>query len=339
MTALISAGRAGGTLALALAIALPSGPALAGVVPPPMEPQSHEITAPGPQGPLAGTLLQPWQEDAPVVLILPGSGPTDRDGNNPLGVKAASYRYLAEALAARGIASVRIDKRGMFASRNAVANADAVTMDDYAADTRAWIGAARQATGAKCVWLLGHSEGGLVALAAAAQDDAGICGLALLAAPGRPLQDVIREQLRANPANGFLLADADRIIDALVAGETVPDAAIPAPLLPLFRESVQGFVRSAFALDPARLAQATDLPLLLVYGGRDIQTPPADGERLAQARPDARLFTLPTMNHVLKPVAGEGRTANLATYADPDLPLADGLAIAIAGFVKEGGRP
>jgi hypothetical protein len=75
-----------------------------------------EIEAPGPNGALRGTLLSAdalWQ---PMVLIIPGSGPTDRDGNNPMGVRAATYRLLAEDLAARGIASLRIDKRGLFGS-------------------------------------------------------------------------------------------------------------------------------------------------------------------------------------------------------------------------------
>ncbi len=98
-----------------------------------------------------------------MVIIIPGSGPTDRNGDNPAGVAGAVYRQLAEQLTARGIATLRIDKRGMFGSRAAIANANAVTIADYAADAHAWAKAARAATGARCVWLLGHSEGGLVA--------------------------------------------------------------------------------------------------------------------------------------------------------------------------------
>lgn len=64
------------------------------------------VEAPGPQGPLKGTMLAPEAKAAPVVLILPGSGPTDRDGNSGLGIRASTYRLLAEGLAARGIASV-----------------------------------------------------------------------------------------------------------------------------------------------------------------------------------------------------------------------------------------
>src|SRR3569623_267258 len=94
-----------------------------------------EVTIPGPQGPLAGTYQAPQSSDGkgPVVVIIPGSGPTDRDGNSPMGLKAQPYKLLAEALAGRGVASVRIDKRGMFGSRAAIADANTATIEGYAA--------------------------------------------------------------------------------------------------------------------------------------------------------------------------------------------------------------
>lgn len=291
-----------------------------------------DISAPGPNGPLKGTLTSAGKADAPVVLIIPGSGPTDRDGNSPLGVKAATYRLLAEELAAKGVSTVRIDKRGMFASAGAVPDANAVTIEDYARDTRAWVEAARQRTGAGCVWLLGHSEGGLVALAAAQRDE-GICGLVLVATAGRPLGDVLKDQLRANPANAPLLEQATAAVDALAAGKRVDVRTLPPPLARLFQPAVQGFLISAFALNPPKLAGAARKPILIVQGERDIQVGVADAQALKAAAPSSTLALLPNSNHVLKRVATDDRGANVATYADPNLPLAPGVTDAIATFV------
>jgi alpha-beta hydrolase superfamily lysophospholipase len=108
----------------------------------------------------------------------------------------------------------------MFASSAAVANANAVTIDDYVADVGAWTAVIRKQTGAPCVWVLGHSEGGLVALAAT-QKVTDIFGLVLIAAAGQPLGRVPREHLRANPANAPILDQAMAAIDALEAGKRV----------------------------------------------------------------------------------------------------------------------
>lgn len=232
-----------------------------------MAPVEVPIEAPGPQGALAGTMLRSAEGEGPVALIIPGSGPTDRDGNSPLGIKAASYRLLAQGLAAKGITTVRIDKRGMFGSDAAVADANAVTIADYVSDTAAWVRRIRAETGAPCVWLIGHSEGGLVSLAAA-QEVEGLCGLVLVAAPGKPMGEVIRAQLRANPANASLHPAAEAAIDKLTAGEKVDAASLPQPLLPLFGPAVQDYLISAFALDPSELAKRADLLTLIVQGGQ-----------------------------------------------------------------------
>lgn len=293
---------------------------------------SAAITAPGPQGPLEGTLLDAGKS-APVVLIIPGSGPTDRDGNNPLGVTAAPYRLLAEALAAKGVSSARIDKRGMFGSKAAVADANKVTIADYAADTHNWVEAIHKRTGAKCVWVLGHSEGALVALASAQNPD-GMCGVILVSGAGRRMSDIIREQLRANPANAPVLDSAMAAIDSLEQGRHVDVTDMHPALQRLFAPQVQDFLIDMFRQDPARLAAAVKLPMLIVQGERDVQISVADAKALATAQPKARLVLIPAMNHVLKDVASDDRAANVATYADPSLPVDSTAVDAIASFVK-----
>lgn len=290
--------------------------------------RSSDIAA----GQLKGTLVQPAGKAAATVLILPGSGPTDRDGNNPLGVKANSYRLLAEGLAAKGVASVRIDKRGLGASKVS-GDPNKVAIADYVADTRAWIAAARAATGARCIWLAGHSEGGLIALASANERD--VCGLVLLATGGRPLGQIIREQLRANPANAPILPQAEVALASLEAGRRADVSAMhPALAQGLFNPAVQDYLIDLMRQDPVKLLRSSSGPVLVVSGGRDLQVGKADADALARARARISAAEFASMNHVLKD-APEDRAANLATYANPDLPLAAGLADRIAAFVKE----
>ena len=312
-------------LAAGAALMLASQPVLAA-------PRSIEMAVRGPDGPLAGTLLIAETPNAPVVLILPGSGPTDRDGNNALGVSANSYRLLAEALAERGLSSARIDKRGVGGSKDAAANPNKVTTDDYAADTANWVRAIRDKTGRDCVWLAGHSDGGLIALTAA--DGPGVCGVVLIAAPGRALDVVMREQLDANPANAPLLADAHRAIDALKAGAPVDVTGMhPALAQGLFNPAVQGYLIDLFRRDPAALIASTGKPVLIITGLSDIQVAAADGEALAAANPKARLVRIAGMTHALKIAASDDRAANVATYTNPSLPIAAELVDAITGFI------
>ena len=293
---------------------------------------SMEIEAPGPDGPLRGTLQSTDQANAPHLLIIPGSGPTDRDGNSPLGIAAAPYRLIAEDLASAGIASVRIDKRGMFASSAATPDPNAVTIDAYADDVENWISRVQSLAGVSCLWLLGHSEGGLVALVAA-QRNADICGVILVAAPGRPLGELLEAQLRANPANAPLLDTAVGIIRSLEQGDRVDEAIIPPALLPLFHPSVQGFLIDAFSFDPAVLIGDVAVPVLIVQGDQDLQVSVADSIRLAENNPSAHHVVIKGMNHVLKSVDPEDVAANMRSYSDPSLPIEPSLVESIVEFV------
>ena len=290
------------------------------------------MTAPGPQGPLEGTFLDAGK-GAPVILIIPGSGPTDRDGNNPMGVTSAPYRLLAEALAARGISTVRIDKRGLGGSKTAVADGNKVTIADYATDTHNWVAAISKQTGQRCIWVLGHSEGSLIALAAAQQPH-GICGVISLSGAGRRLSDVIREQLRANPANAPVLDSAMSALDSLEKGQHVDITSMHPALQRLFAPQVQDFLIDMFRQDPPMLAASLKVPLLIVQGERDLQVSVADARQLASAQPKATLLLLPKMTHELKDVDSDDKAAIVATLTDASLPVDSGLVEAIVSFVK-----
>ncbi|MEY4784383.1 MAG: hypothetical protein RIR41_2318 [Pseudomonadota bacterium] len=289
-------------------------------------PEVSEISA----GDLGGTIVSARDSD-PVVLIVPGSGPTDRDGNSPLGVKTDAYRLLAEGLAEERVASVRIDKRGMFGSA-AAGDPNAVTPAEYVADIHAWIDTIKAARGSGCVFLLGHSEGALmVSLAAQGRKD--VCGLILVAGMGRTMGDVIRQQLRDNPANAPVLDEAMSALAELEAGRRVDVSAMHPALVPLFAPQVQDYLISVINLDPVEELNRANTDTLILQGTTDLQVTIEDARLLDRAR-KTKMRLVDDMNHVLKEAPAD-RAANLATYADPSLPLAPRLVGRIEDFVKD----
>ncbi len=294
------------------------------------DPVTTPVVLPSEPAPLHGTLLAPDGPTRAAALIIAGSGPTDRDGNSPLGVSASSYRMLAEGLAAQGIATVRTDKRGVGESAAALTAEADLRFTHYSDDARAWAAETARLTGQPCAWLIGHSEGALVALVAVAGGDEAVCGLVLLAGPGRPIGAVLREQLANAPEP--LRSQAGAILGELEAGRPVTD--VPPQLAALFRPSVQPYMISWLPLDPAALVAAWDGPVMIGQGTTDIQVGLTDANALAAARPDARLAIWEGVNHLLK-IAPADRAANMATYRDPTLPLAPGVVDDVAGFILQ----
>ncbi len=300
--------------------------------------KDETVTVSGPLGPLVGSYRAPsTNEQAPVALVIPGSGPTDRDGNNPLGIRASTYKYLAKELAQAGIASLRIDKRGLFGSHQAVTDPNQVIVDDYVADTKSWITLLKEKKGHACIWLIGHSEGGLVALKSAAKTP-GVSGIILMASPGYPLDVILKKQLSDNPANKPLLNDAFRIIDLLKAGKKADISAVHPALKQLFAPTIQGYLTDLMQYDPAALIANIKQPVLILQGEQDIQVSIDDARQLKKALPIAKLVLLPSVDHLLKPVNGKSRADNLATYGDPDLALAPKVSGTIADFILSNSR-
>lgn len=292
------------------------------------DPTSTNVALPAQPAPILGTMLTPEGETRAAAVIIAGSGPTDRNGDSPqLGLTSGSYRLLAQGLAEQGIATVRYDKRGIAASFAAGVSESELRFTMLVDDARAWAAETARLTGKPCAWLIGHSEGSLIALAAA-QDNDQVCGVVSLSGAGRAAPVVLSEQLRAGVPEP-LLTQALHAIDELAAGRTTDN--VPG-LESLFRPSVQPYIISWFALDPQRLANLYGGPLFIGQGSTDFQTRVADAEALKAAQPDATLVIWEGVNHVLK-VAPEDRAANAATYADPNLPLAPGVVDDVAEFI------
>ncbi len=264
----------------------------------------------------------------PLALIIAGSGPTDRDGNSHIGLATDCYRLLAESLAAAGVASIRYDKRSIGASD--VVNEADLSIDNYVADAVAWVAHARADQRFSKVTVIGHSEGGLVALLTA--NKTALDGLVLLSTAGRPLWQVLHEQL-ARQFQGDKLAELDLILAALRDGKAVKS--YPPELAALFRPSVERFLRSELATDPVTLLAKLTEPVTIVQGETDVQVSVEDARRLATARKDKalRLVLLPHINHVLKDEAE--RALPQSCYHDAKRPLGAGVADAVVkGVVR-----
>jgi len=279
-------------------------------------------------GDLAGTLLLPQVTGpVPIVLLIAGSGPTDRDGNGG-GLKSASLRQLAESLAVRQVATLRYDKRGVGGSISASLPERDLRFETLADDVGAWV--ARLASDKRFarVIVAGHSEGALLGLLAL--KDGRAAAYVSLAGPARPIHEVLHDQLAAQlpPA---LLAQADTVLVQLRAGRTV--VSTPLGLDALFRQSVQPYLISWMQYAGQSELASVRVPCLIVQGSNDFQVEPREGEMLAKANPRCTLARIDGMNHVLK-AAPADRTAQTPTYLTPDAPLAPGLIDAIVTFVS-----
>jgi Lysophospholipase len=279
-------------------------------------------------GELKGSLLLPKSDQKlPVVLMISGSGPTDRNGNNAM-MQNNSLKMLAEGLCKNSIASVRYDKRGVGESKGAMVSEADLRFEHYIQDVKEWIAKLQKDGRFSEVIVLGHSEGSTIGMIAI--QDLKVAKYISVAGPGFAAGDIIRKQLKAQPP--FVLQQAEPILTKLEKGELVEDT--PAFLAALFRASVQPYMTSWMKYDPSVEIAKLSCPVLLVQGTTDLQVKMEDAEALAIANPKAKKLIVEGMNHVLKEAEAD-RMKNFQTYNNPELPLKTGLLEGIVEFVKE----
>ena len=306
---------------LALSLTLFTGFAQATVL-------QRPITLDTGHGELFGSLLLPKSDTpVPVVLIISGSGPTDRDGNNPDGGRNDSLKRLAWVLAKHNIASVRYDKRGVAASLAAAPDERNLSVEGYVSDAQAWGQKLKADPRFGQLILLGHSEGALIATLAAPSVDA--AAVISMSGSARPIDQVLRQQL-SNRLPPPLMLRANELLDSLKAGQT--DDNVPPQLQVIFRPSVQPYLISLFRQDPAAAFAKLKMPALIIQGSNDIQVGVGDARLLKAAKPDAELALIEGMNHVMRIVPNDVKR-QLASYKDPQLPLAAELGARILEFI------
>ena len=278
---------------------------------------------------LYGTLAVPESGSRTVALIIAGSGATDRDGNNrAAGLITDCYKQLSDSLVANGYAALRYDKRAIAASTSPEITEAELSFDDYINDAVAWADLLAAGERFDRVVLIGHSEGSLIALAAAKRTDK-VAAVISLAGPGEPIDQTLRRQLATQPEP--YKTECYRIIDERKAGRMVEDAS--AELAALFRKSVQPFLISEMRYNPADEARMLRVPLLIVQGTTDIQVETTDAARLFMAQRMARMVMIDDMNHVLKICPTTNPQQQMATYMNPSLPIAAKLVRAVVDFM------
>jgi uncharacterized protein len=280
-------------------------------------------------GDISGTLTVPDKpKKSPVVLIIAGSGPTDRDGNSSLGIKTNTYKMLAESFAGNGISTLRYDKRAIAKSKAAATSESQLRFETYINDAGGWIDMLNKNKRFSKIIVLGHSEGSLIGIVAAEQST--VSKLISVAGAGSPIDTILRKQLKDN-LPGSLYQESNKILDTLRMGKTVKKFN---PLLSsLYRPSVQPYLISWIKYDPSAEIKKLKIPVLIVQGTTDIQVSVDDARLLSAAKPDAKLLIIDNMNHILKEAEAD-RQKNIATYTNQELPLKQGLVEELVSFIK-----
>jgi hypothetical protein len=289
--------------------------------------QEEIIVLETPTGNIEGTLLLPSKENIPLVLIIAGSGPTDRDGNSG-SLKNNSLKMLAQGLYDNNIASFRFDKRGIAKSAKAMISEEDLRLEHYIRDVQQWYLLLKNDSRFSSVIILGHSEGSLIGMIAS--QDVFPEKFISLAGPGVSMQATLRRQLADQPP--YVLSMSLPIIEELEKGKTVDS--IPPLLNMLFRPSVQPYLISSFKYDPAIEVSKVKCPVLIIQGTTDIQIQVEDAKKLAAANFNSELVIIEGMNHILKE-ADANRFLNMRTYGDSSLKLKQGLIESITSFIVD----
>jgi pimeloyl-ACP methyl ester carboxylesterase len=271
--------------------------------------------------------IPPDVERPPVALLIAGSGSTDHDGNGPQ-AKPATLKKLAEQLAERKIATLRYDKRGAGGWKPEFGKPEDFRFKDYVDDAVSLVNYLRGSGKFGRVVVIGHSEGGLVAILAARQVQ--IDRLVLLVTAARRQGDLLKAQLERRQIPPEVLGPVLKAIDSIMDGQIVD----PPPRGLSVAPSMQPGLASAFTIDPIDPLKSIEKPTLIVGGGRDLQVARLDFAALSAASPLAKTLWVPEMNHILVDVTDDGD--NLAAYNQTDRALDATMLDAVATFVQAG---
>jgi len=273
-----------------------------------------------------GTLLIPNKITKPnLAIIIAGSGPTDRDGNQNF-LKTNNLKKLAIGLTQNNIASFRYDKRIVKQIRKNNVDKN-ITFDDFVTDAVSVIDYFKKTNKYNKVYIIGHSQGSLVGLLAAKDKTDGFISLA---GAGQSIDTIILEQIEKTAPQ--FTADTKRVFESLKKGETTKD--YPVALSSIFNIETQPFIMNWMQYQPVELLRDLKLPSLIINGTKDLQVSEAEAELLHKASDKSELKIIENMNHVLVTIEG-GDLENSKSYNESQRPLAEGLVKSIVTFIKK----
>jgi pimeloyl-ACP methyl ester carboxylesterase len=277
-------------------------------------------------GKIYGTITLPNSlKKGKIVLIISGSGPTDRDGNNSM-MKNNSLKQFAFALADSGIASLRFDKRGIAASAKAMSKESDIRFDDLVNDVKSWILYLKKDKRFTEIIVAGHSEGSLLGMIASTKN---VNKYISISGPGNPADVIIKTQLGNQSIE--LKKIAEPMLDSLSKGFQVHNNNLM--LASFFRPSVQPYLISWFKYSPQNEIKKIKIPVLIIQGDKDIQVSIEDAKLLFLAKGSCQLAIIKNMNHVLK-IIGDDKDENIKSYSNPSLPISSDFITKVVSFIK-----
>ncbi len=276
---------------------------------------------------LKGTLYTPLKTNKTnnLVILIAGSGPTDRNGNQK-GMTNNSLRFLAEELVKKNTAVFSYDKRIFAQMATGKLDEASLSFDDFINDAKAVVTYFKNQKKYHRITIAGHSEGALIGMVAA---NGTADGYISIAGAGRPIDEVLVDQIDKQAP--FLKEEVQKDLAILKSGTTFE---LKNPMLAsLFRASVQPYMISWIKYNPQTEIKKLYIPILIINGDKDIQVPFTDAELLHQAQPKAVLKIIPNMNHIFKEIKGTDAD-NKASYTNPDLPISSDLPQLITAFIQ-----
>jgi pimeloyl-ACP methyl ester carboxylesterase len=276
---------------------------------------------------LNGSLYSPLKQNKKtnLVLLIAGSGPTDRDGNQK-GLTNNSLKYVSEELAKNDIAVFSYDKRIFAQMKTGSVNEATLTFDDFITDATSVLLFFKNQKKYNKIIIAGHSEGSLIGMIAANDKaDAFIS----LAGAGRTIDAVLVDQIAKQAP--YLKEEVQKNLDILKSGKTFE---LKNPMLAsLFRASVQPYMISWIRYNPQVEIAKLKIPILIVNGTKDLQVAVSEAELLKKAKSEAELILIENMNHIFKEIKGDD-TENMKSYSNADAPIITKLTSTITTFVK-----